>query len=338
MRFVALLLLGVLLGIGGYLFLIDAKKTPLPPQVKLAPIGGSININGVIPDNGSVVFLRKEANTTEKFEQFETHPAVLDDKQWTFDKAILGKSYEIKALVRVGKKTLAQSSPIFVTAPAQDEMLNIDIPLLPNITPAEVSISGTVGINGYIPDGATIIMESRIAQTSDFAAVAQNIPAKDEQSITYTSALSGKNYEARIVLVDKGKQQIGSSKTLSVTAPADSERWDINSTAKPSVTPLPFGVISGIINFNGQAPPNSRIVVFQKKADAPNYQVAVGNINAADGTKWIWNKASSSASYDLIVTLKQKQSDGTDKDIVNSNTLTLTAPAANEIFTINFGQ
>ena len=201
MRVVALLLLGVLLGIGGYLFLTNAKKKTPPPQIKQALVSGSINLNGAIPNNATMIFLQRESSTTSAFTRFEAHPGALDDKQWLFTTAVEGKSYEIKAALRLDGKTLVETCPIFITAPAKDEVLHLNIPLQPNITPAETTISGAVGINGYIPDGETVVIESRIAQAADFATVAQNIPAKDEQRISFISAMSGKQKEVSVLLL-----------------------------------------------------------------------------------------------------------------------------------------
>ena len=179
-RIVAVLLLGMLLGIGVYFFLSNNAKKSMPVSpTQGALITGVVNIDGTSPNDAIVVFLQREANTTGDFVQFHSHSAVFDDKEWHFDSATAGKSYEIKASVRSGKSVLAESSPIFITAPAQDEMLTVELPTQQTVTPAVAAISGMVGIDGYVPDGATIVMESRTAGTPNFAIVIENIPAKD---------------------------------------------------------------------------------------------------------------------------------------------------------------
>ena len=71
--------------------------------------------------------------------------------------------------------------------------------------------------------------------------------------------------------------------------------------------------------------------------NASSYSVAVDNVSPADGVTWVWNSPQNSTWYTLIAILKQRQSDGTDKDISTSAPITVAAPAASTVFTINSG-
>lgn len=321
-----------------------------PSFSQKATISGTFNINGVVPQGATITVSQRLANTKTKYKAFATGIEASDKSTWNFNNAISGKSYEIQATLKSGGKTIARSDPMYVTAPADEEVITLDVES--STATGDAVVSGNVGINGYIPDGATITIQARKLGAKDFAPVAQGIAAKDEQTISYRGAKAGVSYEMQAVLMDKSGTEVGSSDVLDVTAPATDEEMHINSTAKapatptpaptvpnqPTATPVPAkGVISGTINFNGAALPNSRIVIFQSPQGSSNYEVAVDNISPQDGTSWQWTGAAAGSWYNLIAILKQRQSNGTDKDIANSNTLTIPAPAANETFTINSG-
>lgn len=328
---------------------------------------GTFDINGVVLQGATITLLQKERGSNNPFVAFEQGVTPEDEGVWHFDEAKTGKSYEIKGLLLQNGQVIYQTSPIFVTAPMINQILVFDIPA--KVSPGAATISGNVGINGYIPPGATIGLQARIVGTKQFTMVTKGIPALDNQTITYPNAVAGKLYEIQGILFDSNGNIIGSSSLLQVAAPAYNEELSINSTMQPPATPtptvtptpqpvVPVGtatptmtatptpsptptpqptVISGIIRFGGQAPSNSRIVIFQRPVNSSQYLVAVNNVAPEDGTTWQWTGGQVGVQYDLIAILKQKQSDGTDKDISNSNVLTVSAPAANEVFTINSG-
>jgi hypothetical protein len=285
---------------------------------------------------------------------------IIDESPWSFNTAVTGKSYEIQAQVVLNGTIVATSSPIDVTAPADDEVLVLNIES--NQQTANAVISGMIDVDGYIPDGATITVNGRKLGGQKFVPVAQGIAGQPRQSLDYTKALGGQTYEVQGVLLNKNGQIIGTSNVLSVTAPALDEVLTIDSvehepsptptpstgsgltptpiiqnTSTPTPQPLPPANISGSINFNGAAPANSRIVLFEKQVNAANYQVAVDNILPTDGVTWLWNSPQNGTWYMLIAILKQRQSDGTDKDIATSTPMTIAAPAASVVMTINSG-
>jgi hypothetical protein len=220
-------------------------------------------------------------------------------------------------------------------------------------------------LDGYIPNGATLTLQRKKQGSPYYAIVDQNIAAKDGQEIVFTDVAAGQTYEVKALLYTANQRLIGTSEVLVVSAPAANEELRLNSTATPPATPTPTLApkttpvqsltvvptatntptptptpqiaLSGTISFQGQAPLNSRIVVLERKSGAQSYQVAVDNISPQDGMSWKWTGATTGQLYDLIGVLKQKQSDGTDKDISSSNTLTVAAPASNEQIAINSG-
>jgi hypothetical protein len=105
-------------------------------------------------------------------------------------------------------------------------------------------------------------------------------------------------------------------------------------TPIPTPTSIPT-VITGSINFNGNALYNSRIVILQKVYNTSTYMVAVDNLSPVDGVAWTWSNPTPSTWYDLIAVLKQKQSDGTDRDIAISAIKSVAAPATNTVLTLN---
>lgn len=306
-------------------------------------ITGVLDINGVVP-NGATITLSQRTDPQGVFTPFATNINAIDHAPWTYSGSVKGESYELQASLVVNGKVVTESSPMTVTAPANEVHLTLNVPS-ENKT-ANSTISGTVGINGYIPPGSTITIEGKTMDESEYTVVVENLVAKDKQFMSYTTAVGGTTYEVKGVLIDTNGNKIGESPILQVTAPAYNELLEINSSAQPptptvvvpSVTQQPVnGAISGTINFNGAALSNSRVVVLQKVTGTQNFAVAVDNISPQNGSQWNWTGAQVGTSYDIVAVLKQRNSNGTDTDISDSNTITVVAPAANEQLTINSG-
>ncbi|HVZ67686.1 MAG TPA: hypothetical protein VG917_05515 [Patescibacteria group bacterium] len=320
-----------------------------------ATISGKFDINGTIPD-GSTITLTEQEVGSAKSTVFASGVPVADEEEWSFNNAVKNKTYQIQAQVVLNGKTVTESSPIEVTAPGDDEILTLNIE---SDGKRSAVISGSIVVNGYIPNGSTITIKGRRLGVTEFTTVASGLVGQARQFMSYTTAVAGTTYEVEGVLLNASGQQIGASSLLSVTAPAIDETLTINSSAQsptvvvatptaapasatsaPTATPAPApasSVVSGGINFNGAAPSNSRIVVFQKPLNGASYQVAVDNIAPIDGTSWQWNGAQPSTWYTMIAILKQRNANGTDTDIATSAPVTIAAPATNVIFTINSG-
>jgi hypothetical protein len=354
------LIVGIILmlsGIGLILYKRSSTNNPsLGIQTQLnqpSMISGTFNINGAIPPGATVRLTTREFGSTLPRESVENNLSAIDEESWSLANMMSGKSYEIVAEIVVNNIVIEASAPLTVTAPASDVELTINLPL---DNPTETSvISGTVRVNGYIPQGANVVIMGRALGKGIFQQVVNNLPGETRQFMSYTTALKGQTYEIYGVLYDSSKRHIGSSEVLIITAPAVNEELTINSqaiaptplpttppatispsTSQLSPTPSPTPIaLSGKITFNGIAPTDSRIVILQKVYNSQNYQVAVDNISPVDGTTWTWNSANSGIWYDVIAVLKQKQSNGTDKDIADSQKVSIAAPASGVTFTIN---
>lgn len=373
---VIIIFVGIVAGLAvtiGVLFVEKKKSGPASiaqkEQVTATPITGTLGINGVIPQGATITLTAKTANSSAQEQVFAAGLPASDGEAWGFDSAVAGTAYEIQASMMQNGKIITESSPITVSAPADQETVVLNIESQSAKPTADAIISGNVIVNGYIPDGSTITVQGRQLGKNTFTTIAEGLPGQARQFLSYTTALSGVTYEvqANLIAAD-GTTNLGTSNTILVTAPAVNESVTINSTAPapvtatptPTVTPTPIVVtatsqpatptitptpspvptptpitISGSINFNGVTPPNSRIVVLQKVYNTQNYQVAVDNIPVIDGATWTWTGAQQATWYDLIAVLKQSQSNGTDQDLSTSAMMSVAAPASNVSFTLN---
>ena len=113
--------------------------------------------------------------------------AVGDGVGWSWPTAENGTTYELKAVVKSGGKSVAESLILAVTAPADNETLRIVSTLAaPAETPPtdgapanQTIISGKIDLNGYIPSNATITVNAKKQGESNFLPIASNIKAAD---------------------------------------------------------------------------------------------------------------------------------------------------------------
>ncbi len=365
---IVLLVSAIIILVSAIGFLIFGKKDPvtLPDSnisgKSLGQLSGTLDINGVVPEGATISLSQKISGSSSKPEDFITGLVPNDGDRWNFDEAIVGESYEIQAKLVVDGQEVSYSSPVVATVPARREMLTLNIESQAPVQQQNAVISGNILVNGYIPDGAVISVRGRSLGEAQFEDIAKNLPGQPRQFLSYANAIGGVTYEVVGTLFAKDQSTIlGTSSTLTVTAPAVNETLIINSTAIAPFTPTPLptttpapntsqtqvtstptpipqkAVISGSIKFNGVAPANSRIVVLQKAYNSSSYQVAVDNITPVDGATWQWGKPAHSTWYDLVAVLKQRQSDGSDRDVATSSMQSLAAPATSVQFTLNSG-
>lgn len=355
-KLLILILVGIvilLLGTVGILLFESRNSSSNGIFQKQASVSGTFDINGVIPAGASITVTQKVlgSNTSSIF---ASNLPVADQSPWSFNQAVTGKTYQIQASVVVNGSIVATSSPLVVTAPADEEILTLNITAEKQV--GNATISGNVLVSGYIPSGATIVLKGRKLGAQTFSTVSQGLPGAAHQFVSYTTAIPGQTYEVEGVLLNSAGQTIGTSNILAITAPAANEQLTINSSATPPVTPAPTPTstaannpnqntsspagsvsISGGINLNGAAPSNSRIVIVSAPLNSTNFQVVVNNITPVDGTTWTWNGAQNATWYTLRAILKQHNANGTDTDIATSAPINVAAPATNVIFTLNSG-
>jgi hypothetical protein len=342
-----ILVIVILLGIIGFALFFNNGKISIPGMSESASITGSFDVNGVIPDDATVTLTQKELGGSGGAKVVASGLALSDGDTWSFNGATKGQTYILKAEVVVNGKVMASSSLITITAPADDESLALNLPA--ENQNKNAVISGNIVVNGYIPQGATIKVQGRRLGETNFNTIASNLTGQARQFMSYTTAVAGRTYQVQAELVNASGNTIGSSDTLTVTAPAVNEKLTINSsaTAPSTTTPTSNGgsssqnqgssVLSGSINFNGSAPANSRIVVFAQAAGASSNQVIANNVSPTNAATWSWNGAQAGTWYTVVAVLKQAQGNGTDKDIADSQTLQVAAPATSIVFNINSG-
>ncbi len=313
-------------------------KVVSEPIEQISPIvlSGAIGLNGT-PPTGSTISILVKSDSQNDYSAIVTSLPAADNTPWTWNGAINGENYEIKAVLQQNGTTLSESTPILVAAPATEEILDINyVPQLPTVAPNEPTptttsqvlsaISGTLNLNGYIPSGATVTISARQDGQTTFAPIVANIAAVDNSTWSYTNAYQNVSYEIMATLnLTGGTSQ---SQVLEVTAPASNEVLTINSTLVQP-TPIVTGV-SGTINLNGNVPSGSYITIGSRPTGSGNFNQIASNVSATNGSTWTWSGAQSGLTYDFQAYLWIN-----NQPASQSQVLTAAAPAINETLSIN---
>lgn len=210
--------------------------------------------------------------------------------------------------------------------------------ILPGEADKPTTISGSIGFNGTLPNGATISIGQRPTGTKDqFNMVVQNLSAKDGVNWSWNGAKENTSYDIQAYLVENG-QQVEQSEILTVSAPATDEVLHLNSDAGPAPTPNPQTnqiqpvTISGTFDLNGYYTVNTTITILYKVQGQPgDYQVAASGVAAKDGGLWSWGGALADTTYEM----KAGFISSTGAGIGESPKVIVTAPATGEVFSIN---
>jgi len=359
---------GVLVGWIGYRFFspklppLAAGETPLNGSI----ISGSIQYNGVRPGTGSTtdgkVVLYKRGLDEVAFTQLSVDVPLVPEASWSWLEAVSGQTYELQASVEFAGREIARSNTIVVTAPASGEQLTFnvtedqipdDIQILekelldgnltneavptptlivltnPSPTPKlPVSISGRVNLSGYIPPTARLVLKAGL-DSETLQDVTSDIEVKDNAVWVWSGAEAGKRYRVRLDVMDKDVIY-GKSDEVTVAAPASNQYLQLVSSAQPPVQPAgQRESITGKIDLNGPVANNSSILILQRLPGEKTYNV-VARVPAGDGQTWSFDKASSSAQYEMTAALQVN-----NENTSTANALTVTAPASNVIFRIN---
>lgn len=296
-----------------------------------AAISGMVDYNGTIPQGSSIAVAARKLGTSQ-FQTFLTGITPSSSSSWSFANAKNGSAYEIQAYLQVNGQTVSTSDMITVAAPANGEVLTINSTSQPTNNTA--SISGTVDLNGPVPPGGSIAIATKSPVETQYNIVLEGLSATDGVSWTWSQAQEGAIYDVKAFLQVNGSN-LYESESETVAAPATNEVLTLNART-PSPTPQPTNQpsqqasVRGSINLNGPTPNNATILLVARVTGTSSFQVVASNISPTNGATWLWNNATSGNTYDLQAWLQVNNSTQ-----LQSNIVTVTAPAANEILTIN---
>ena len=198
---------------------------------------------------------------------------------------------------------------------------------LPVSSSKKTSISGTVNLNGSPETGSVIDIEKRNTNQSEFTVILNNLSARDGIGWSINDVIAGANYEIKAVVRQNGVVK-GESNIIRVTAPAHEEILSINLSQKDLNG---NAIISGSFNINGYIPQGSTITLVAITQGQLKEQIIDDGINPIDQGAWRWEKAEAGEYYILRALLEDKNS----QVIAKSKDITVSAPATNEVLTIN---
>ncbi len=191
----------------------------------------------------------------------------------------------------------------------------------------KATISGIFDLNGTIPQGATIAIGSRAAgATGNFTTVVSGLPTQDNGAWSI-NAVSGKSYELQATMTQNG-QSVATSDPIDVTAPATNEVLRLNIT---NGTQTANATISGKVVVNGYIPSGATLTIEGKKTGSVDYAVVSSNLPAQKSTTLSYTTATAGQEYDVRATLYTNSGQA----IGVSSVLIVSAPAANEMLTVN---
>lgn len=211
---------------------ISVNNTHQLAEKKEVAINGSFDLNGYFPEGSKfqLYYSKADENIWKFVEQFSPK----DKGEWSFEKALAGKKYKLKAdLINSQGKTLVQSQEIEVLAPAQNEVIKINSHLqAPKSKSNQVGITGTFKFHGPLLDNSKVSLGVRKVGESEFQEVLHEIKAKQDLDWDFSQAISGQKYEIQGYLwVDE--KLFSESQILTVAAPANHEVLKIQAQIPP---------------------------------------------------------------------------------------------------------
>ena len=298
--------------------------TPTPASA--TAVSGTITFDGYAPPDAYIAITERTVGRTD-FKDVVTGLVPGQDTTWTWADATHGKNYEIKALLKVKGKEIQESTLTTVSAPAQGVALRIVSEQQPP-APQQATITGTIHLDGYLPQGSTFSILSRQAGSGNFTSVISGLQATDNTQWSWNSATIGETYDMEVLLKDSSGNVISDAVSETVTAPSSGLLFSVSSNAQPPA-PTITGV-SGTILINGDIPSNSYISIGARKDGTETFNQVATQISATNGTSFTWPNAQSGQEYDIQAYL---WSNG--KPYAQSSIVTITAPSANNQLVIN---
>jgi hypothetical protein len=305
-----------------------------------ATISGTIIYNGLMPSstaNGSIVVEAKDIETDGDFAIVDQGIPISRGAIWSWETAQSGSTYQIRAYMEIEGNKVSISSSVVVTAPSenqklvfnvtQDELDKFGIPSNANDNLA--TISGTLDINGFIPEGATVTILRKEANGVEYSVTKTGIPAVDGTALTWEAAQSGQTYDFVGILLDSQSTKIGQSNPLQITAPSTNNVLKIDSKATP---PAPVTAsISGTVQINGPLTDGSELVLKQRQKGGNEFQ-EFQRLKAANGVSWSLTGLESGTTYEITAALLEA-----GIEVSNGTVITASAPAQDEVIVVNVG-
>lgn len=310
---------------------LSLAPTPIPTVVPTTTsVSGNILFQGYVSSEAYLIIAERVQGKGE----FKSVVTGLVPKTgaipWQWKDAVAGVNYEIQAQLKERGNTIETSTSNIISAPAS----NVNLVLVSNQqppTPSPVQISGTTNINGYIPQGAKVTIVADTTSGPGGETTVSSIPAVDDSSWSWSSAISGTNYTLIAQLYDANNNPIASPTTINITAPSSGIQFNINSNVQPPV-PAVTG-LSGNVTINGSIPSNSYITVGTRVTGTSSFNQVISNLSASNSVAWSWQQAQSGTSYDVQAYLWSN-----NKPYSQSQILTVTAPSNGNNLIINAQQ
>lgn len=308
------------------------------PATKPSSISGIIDFAGLKPSAGDVgtvrVLTRLNNDPASTYTDTGVNLPLEDNAVWNWTNAVEGEVYDIKAVLSINGDEITQSPVITVSAPATNQVLVLDVTwdMLPDKVAEEypVTVSGTVKVNGFIPSGSRIVgYGKRSDSLTDTYVEGPAVTAASTVDWAWDKAANGRKYTFYAIMYDSASNPIGTSDYMEKAAPFSDGNLVINSTA---VAPAQKTTISGVVRISGKIPDNSEVDIHARKSDEENY-TTIMSLKASGEVTWEWNQADNGAFYEIDAVLDIP--DGTDPQ---SNSVSVTAPAANVLLNIDTGK
>lgn len=292
-------------------------------------LSGSFDINGVIPE-GATVTISVQADGTSGYTPVLSGLPAVDGTGWKWTNATRGTTYSVKAQLMQGGKAYGDSQVTNLVAPSRREVLVINSTYKNQNGKTQYGpISGTIDLNGAVGAQSNVTLYQKKVTDENYTQVTDQIQAVDGAAWKWGGAVEGEEYNMMATLFVNG-QASGTSRVITVTSPASNEVITINSTYQ---APPEQVSISGNVVINGPIPGNSTVTIYAKGPSDKSPVAVISGLAANETTSWNWTKAIQGYTYTMSASVMQNGNDQGD-----SQTITVTAPASNELMVVNLGK
>ncbi len=347
----SIILLVAVAGTGFFLFLHKANA---------ATIAGIINYTALKPDptDRGTVYVKYRPYGSKGAYTTVYASALADKSPWLWTNATSGQVYDMEAQLIVDGKVVATSEPHIVTAPAIDESLNLHVTWkdLPEsvIQSQTTYVKGTANIEGVVPTGAILEIQSQNAQSNAFTTEVALVNPQLTNDWRWDKVTPLQDYTLRAVLM-QGSKILGTSETLTVSGGDSQIAFTVISSAQGGVTPqqpttspqsptqavanatptsVPGnGAITGSVDINGPLNANTSLLMLWRIPGTSTYQQITRITNPSNnGQAWSWNGLQPGKQYEVTAVLQVN-----NNNTASTQSQIVTVPASNVNFVLNSG-